>query len=81
MKKSWEPFGSYQLNSTDNPAHFHSYWAGLALLFGRYITPKTAPMIFFIFSGYLKKICFIKKPQTTIALTFLTHIISAIGGV
>ena len=24
---------------------------------------------------------FIKNPQTTIALTFLTHIISAIGGV
>ena len=42
---------------------------------------QTAPMIFFhifciIVSNYL-----IKNPQTTIALTFLTHIISAIGGV
>ena len=37
-----------------------------------------APTIFFKFSGYL---FFIKNPQTTIALTFLTHIISAIGGV
>ena len=29
-KKSWVPFGSYMLNSTANPAHFHSNWAGLA---------------------------------------------------
>ena len=29
-KKLWEPFGSYLLNSTANPVHFHSYWAGLA---------------------------------------------------
>ena len=29
-KKSWEPFGSYLLNSTANPAHFHPNWAGLA---------------------------------------------------
>ena len=34
-KKSWEPFGSYLLNSTANPAHFHSNWAGLAVLFSR----------------------------------------------
>ena len=35
-KKSWETFefGSL-LNSTDNPAHFHSNWAGLAVLFSR----------------------------------------------
>ena len=42
---------------------------------------QTAPMIFFhifsiIFFNYL-----IKKPQTTNALTFLTNIILAIGGV
>ena len=30
---------------------------------------------------YLKIQDFIENPQTTIALTFLTHIISAIGGV
>ena len=34
-KKSWEPFRSYLLNSTANPAHFHSNWAGLAVLFSR----------------------------------------------
>ena len=34
-KKSWEPLGSYLLNSTANPAHFHPYWAGLAVLFSR----------------------------------------------
>ena len=34
-KKSWEPFGSYQLNSTANSAHFHPNWAGLAVLFSR----------------------------------------------
>ena len=27
--------GSYLLNSTANPAHFHSNWAGLAVLFSR----------------------------------------------
>ena len=41
---------------------------------------QTAPKIFFKFSGYFLN-DFIKNPQTTTALTFLTHIISAIGGV
>jgi hypothetical protein len=40
-----------------------------------------APMIFFIFSGYIFLNYFIKNPQTTNAPTFLTHIISAISGV
>ena len=34
-KKSWVPFGSYLLNSTANPAHFHSNWAESAVLFSR----------------------------------------------
>ena len=34
-KKSWESLGSYLLNSTANPAHFHLNWAGLAVLFNR----------------------------------------------
>jgi hypothetical protein len=42
---------------------------------------QTAPTIFF----QIVRICFfknfIKNPQTTIALTFLTHIISCIDGV
>ena len=29
LKKNVGPFGSYLLNSTANPAHFHSNWAGL----------------------------------------------------
>jgi hypothetical protein len=41
---------------------------------------QRAPTIFFKFSGYFFNY-FIKNPQTTIALTFLTHIISAIDGV
>ena len=39
---------------------------------------QTAPWIVFIFSVFRKKI---KYPQAKIALTFLTHIISGIGGV
>jgi hypothetical protein len=34
--KSWVPFGSYQLNSTANSAHFARFlgkWAELAVLF------------------------------------------------
>jgi hypothetical protein len=34
-KNSWEPFRSYLLNSTANPAHSHSNWAGLAVLFSK----------------------------------------------
>ena len=30
--KSWEPFWSYQLNSTANPAHLPQNWAKLAKL-------------------------------------------------
>ena len=35
LKKMWVPFGSYLLNSIANQAHFHSNWAGLAVLFSR----------------------------------------------
>jgi hypothetical protein len=31
-EKSWEPFGSYLLNSTANPAQVEWKWAGLAVL-------------------------------------------------
>ena len=34
-KKLWVPFGRYLLNSKANPAHFHSNWAELAVLFNR----------------------------------------------
>ena len=79
MKKSWESFWSYLLNITANPAHFHSNWAESAVLFSRYL-PNGTHDFFQIF-----RICFfkdfMKNPQTTIALTFLTHIISDIDGV
>ena len=33
MKKSWEPFGRYLLNSKANQAQLEWKWAGLAVLF------------------------------------------------
>ena len=45
-KKSWEPFGSYLLNSTANPAHFHPNLAGLAMLFRR--QPLNGSQDFFV---------------------------------
>ena len=53
LKKLWEPFGSYLLNSTANPAHFYSNWAGLAVLLSRYLFPKRLSRFFFKFSGYV----------------------------
>ena len=79
MKKSWELFGSYLLNSTANSARFQSNWAGLAVLFSRQL-PNGSHDFFQTFG-----ICFFnyfeKNPQTTVALPFLTHNISATGGV
>ena len=73
------PFGSYLLNSTADSAQFEWKWAGLAVLFSRYLPNGTHDF----FQNF--RICFfkdfIKNPQTTIALTFLTHIISGIDGV
>ena len=72
-------FGSYLLNSTADSAQFEWKWAGLAVLFSREL-PNGTQDFFQIF-----RICFfkdfIKNPQITIALTFLTHIISDINGV
>ena len=34
-KKSWEPFGSYLLNSSANPVQFEWQWTGFAVLFSR----------------------------------------------
>ena len=72
-------FWSYLLNSKANPAHFHSNWAGLAVLFIRKL-PNGSHDIFHVFR-ILFLYGFIKNTQTTMAPTFLTHIISAIGGV
>ena len=78
-KKSWEPFGSCLLNSTANPAKLGWKWAGLAVLFSRQLS-NGSHNFFQTFSIYFLNY-FIKNPQTTITLAFLTHNISAIGGV
>ena len=78
-KKSWEPFGSCLLNSTANPAKLGWKWAGLAVLFSRQL-PNGSHDFFQTFSIYFLNY-FIKNSQTTIALPFLTHNISAAGGV
>ena len=78
-KKSWEPFGSCLLNSTANPAHFHPSWAGLVVLFSRQL-PNSSHDFFQIFSRYSYDY-FMKNPQTTITLPFLTQYISAVGDV
>ena len=78
-KKLWVPFSCYLLDSTADSAQFEWKWAELAVLFSRYLPNGTHNF----FQNF--RICFfkdfIKNPQTTIALTFLTHIISVIDGV
>ena len=72
-KKSWEPILAQPIhpNLCENGLDWLCYLAG---------NSQTAPSIFFKFSGYI--FCyFIKNPQTTVALKFLTYIISAISGV
>ena len=67
-KKSWETFGSYLLNSKANPAHFHSNWAGLAVLFIRKL-PNGSDDFFHIFR-ILFLYGFIKNTQTTMPQHF-----------
>ena len=62
-----------------NPAHFHPSLAGLAVLFSRQL-PNGSHNFFQTFSIFSKDY-FNRNPQTIIALPFLTHNISAIGGV
>ena len=48
--KSWEPFWSYQLNSTANPAHLPQNWAKLAksaVLFSWYVQNGSQDLNFF----------------------------------
>ena len=51
-KKSWEPFGSYLLNSTANPAHFHPNWAGLAVLFSRQLLNGSQDFFFVLIFSF-----------------------------
>ena len=73
------PFGSYLLDSTADSAQFEWKRAGLAVLFSRYLPNGTHDFFQNVRIYFFKD--FIKNPQTTIALTFLTHIISGIDGV
>ena len=66
--------GTVLLDSTANPAQFEWKWAGLA-------APKSQTQFFSNFQDIYFFNYFIKNPQTTIASTFLTHTISAIGAV
>ena len=78
-KKLWEPFRSCLLNSTTTPAKLGWKGAGLAVLFSRQLS-NGSHEFFQTFSLSFKD-DFIKNLQTTIALPFLTHNISTIGGV
>ena len=70
MKKSWEPFGSYWLSSTANPAQFHSNLAGLVVLF-----------FFHIFKHFFM-ITSLRTHKPQMPPHFLqAHNISGIGGV
>ena len=62
-----------------NQVHFYPNWAGLAVLFSRQL-PNGSHDFNHIFSIIFPSNLRI-NPQTTNALTFLTHIILAIGGV
>ena len=79
LKKLWKQFGSCLLNSTANPAKLVWKWAGLAALFIRQL-PNGSHDFFQTFSTSFFN-HFIKNPQTTIALPFLTHNISATDSV
>ena len=70
-----EPFGIRLLDSTFNPAHIHTNWAGLA---GK---SQTAPMIFYLFLLFEKDHSWDVKTNETHALTFLSDIILASAGV
>ena len=78
FKKLWELFGSCLLNSTANPAKLGWKWAGLAVLFSRQL-PKSSHNFFQTFSTWFCNY-FMKNPQTTNVLPFLTHNISATDG-
>ena len=77
--KSWEPFGSYLLNSTANPAHFHPNWAGLAVLFSRQLLNGSHDLFHIFRMFFLND--FIKNPQTRNARAFLPLNNSAVGSV
>ena len=84
--KSWEPFESYQLNSTTNPAHLPQHWANVEVngldwqccLAGSF---QRAPRIF-IFSIVLGAAClsYLKSIETH-ARTFFKVIIFSIDSV
>ena len=85
--KSWEPFGSYQLNSTANPAHLPQNRSNFEVngldwqccLAG---SSKTAPRIFIFFSIVMSAECLsYLKSIETYAREFLTLIILSIGTV
>ena len=65
-------------HSQSSPFPLKLGWNGSAI---QQATSKRHPQFFFKYSGYGFLIISFKNPQTTIALIFLTHIISDIDGV
>ena len=76
-KNVQEPFGSYLLNSTANPAHFHPNWAGLAVPFSRQLLNGSQDF-FFHFNILISIYFFRYKTIETHARAFLLLNISAI---
>ena len=67
--KSWEPFWSYQLNSTANPAHLPQNWQ--CYLAG---SSKTAPRILIFRIAMGADCSFYVKSIGTCALTFFGYL-------
>ena len=77
--KSWEPFWSYQLNSTANPAHSPHNWAKLTVLFSWLLQNGSQDFDFFNCMG--ADYSFNVKSIATFALAFFGYIISVLASV
>ena len=82
--KSWEPFWSYQLNNTANPAHLPQKCAGPNWLNWQWCLPgssKMAPSIFIFSIVLVAEYSSYVKSNATFALTFFGYIISILASV
>ena len=79
-QKLRETFGSYMLNSTANPAHFHSNWAGLAVHFSRQLLNSSQDFLL-RFDNLIFIYFFKYKTIETHDRSFLLLNISAVGSV
>ena len=77
--KSCEPFWSYQLNSTANPAHLPPNWPNRQCCLAD--SSKTAPMILIFSIPMGADYSFYLKSIATCVLTFFGYIISVLASV